>query len=65
VQTLQFGGFTLELLLAPLGTYLIGVGYRLATPGRWMALLALSSPVIAVLWFIGAASLGGLAGEPF
>ena len=64
VQTLQ-SGFTLELLLAPLGICLIGVGARLATPERWIALFALCSPVIAVLWFTGAASLGGLAGEPF
>jgi hypothetical protein len=64
VQTLQFG-FVLEWLLAPLGIYLIGVGYRLATPVRWIVLFALCSPVIAVLWFLGAASLGGLAGEPF
>ena len=55
----------LELLLAPLGICLIGVGARLATPVRWIALFALCSPVIAVLWFTGAASLGGLAGEPF
>jgi hypothetical protein len=64
VQTLQFG-FTLEFLLAPLGIWLIGMGARLATPARWIALFALCSPVIAVLWFIGAASLGGFAGEPF
>ena len=64
VQTLQ-SGFVLEWLLAPLGIYLIGVGYRLVTPVRWIVLFALCSPVIAVLWFIGAAWLGGLAGEPF
>ena len=64
VQTLQ-SGFTLELLLAPVGICLIGVGARLATPVRWIALFALCSPVIAVLWFTGAAALGGLAGEPF
>ncbi len=64
VQTLQFGS-TLEWLLAPLGIYLIGIGYRLAAPVRWIVLFALSLPVIAVLWFIGAAWLGGLAGEPF
>lgn len=64
VQTLQ-SGFVLEWLLAPLGIYLIGVGYRLATPVRWIVLFALCLPVIAVLWFLGAASLGGLSGEPF
>ena len=64
VQTLQFGS-QLELLLAPLGIYLIGLGHRLATPVRWIVLFALCSPVIAALWLIGAASLGGLAGEPF
>jgi hypothetical protein len=64
VQTLQFG-FTLEFLLAPLGIYLIGMGARFSTPVRWFALFALASPVIAVLWFLGAAWLGGLAGEPF
>ena len=64
VQTLQFGS-GVELLLAPLGICFIGVGYRLATPVRWIVLFALCSPVIAVLWFLGAASLGGLAGEPF
>ena len=65
VQTLQFGGGELEMLLAPLGIWLIGMGARLATPARWIALFALCSPVIAVLWFMGGASLGGLAGEPF
>lgn len=65
VHTLQFGGSTLEWLLAPLGIYLIGVGYRLVTPVRWIVLVTLSLPMIAALWLIGAASLGGLAGEPF
>ena len=64
VQALQFG-FVLEWLLAPLGICLIGVGYRFATPVRWFVLFALSLPMIAMLWFLGAAWLGGLAGEPF
>ena len=64
VQALQFG-FVLEWLLAPLGICLIGVGYRLTTPVRWIVLFALCSPVIAVLWFLGAASLGGFTGDPF
>jgi hypothetical protein len=59
VQALQFG-FVLEWLLAPLGIYLIGVGYRLTTPARWIVLFALCSPVIAVLWILAMAALGGL-----
>jgi hypothetical protein len=64
VQTLQ-SGFTLELMLAPLGICRIGIAARLATPTRLVALFALLSPLIAVLCFVGAAWLGGLAGEPF
>jgi hypothetical protein len=64
VQALQFGG-VLEWLLAPLGIYLIGVGCRLTTPVRWIGLFALCSPVIAVLWFIAMAALGGFTGAPF
>ena len=64
VSVLQIGSLV-EWLLAPLGICLMGVGARFATPGRWILLFALASPVITVLWLVGAASLGGLSGEPF
>jgi hypothetical protein len=64
VRALQLGSF-LELLVAPAGVVLIGIGTRLSRPRQWILLTIVALPVLLVLWFVGAAWLGGLAGEPF
>jgi hypothetical protein len=64
VRALQLGSF-LELLVAPAGVVLIGIGTRLSKPWQWILLTIVALPVLLVLWFVGAAWLGGLAGEPF
>jgi hypothetical protein len=64
VQTLQSGS-SVQLLLGPIGVAIVGIGARLRSWAPWVLLVVVAVPVLAVLWFVGAAWLGGLAGEPF
>ena len=59
------GTFLWELLLGPLGIVVAGRSAGTRTPLEWFALFGVAIPVLLVLWFIGVASVGGLAGEPF
>jgi hypothetical protein len=61
VQTLQL----LALILAPVGIVVIGWALRLRGFLPWLGLVLWGIPVLAVVWFVGAAWIGGLAGEPF
>ena len=63
VQALE-GIAPLGLLLGPIGLIVFGLAVRFGGV-RWIALFVVGLPVLAILWFIGAAYLGGLAGEPF
>jgi hypothetical protein len=53
------------LLLAPVGLIVAGWALRLRGIWAWLALFLYGAPAFLVLWFVGAAGLGGLAGEPF
>jgi hypothetical protein len=64
VQALQ-GAALLEIILGPLGIAVAGQSARLRSVLAWYVLVAVAVPVLAVVWFIGTAYLGGLAGEPF
>jgi len=61
VQSLQVWG----LLLGPVGLVLVGYALRLRGVLAWLGLLLWGIPVLVFGWFVGAAWLGGLAGEPF
>ena len=59
------GALPPALLLIPIGLLVVGMGLRLRAPLAWVALFVAGLPIIAVIWFVGAAWIGGLAGEPF
>ena len=63
VQMLQ-GAAMLEIVLGPVGIAVVGRSARLGAVG-WLALIVLAVPALTVIWFVGTAYLGGLAGEPF
>jgi hypothetical protein len=64
VQFLQAAaGF--EFAVGPLGVVILGRSASLRGVLAWAALFVVAVPVLAFLWFVGVASLGGLAGEPF
>ena len=54
-----------EIVLGPVGLVVAGRAARLNGVLPWLALFIIGLPVVGVLWFIGVAYLGGLAGEPF
>jgi hypothetical protein len=64
VQTLQAIAIY-EIFLGPLGVVIAGRAAGLRGLVPWLVLILLAIPALAVLWFIGVAYLGGLAGEPF
>jgi hypothetical protein len=64
IQSLQSGS-AWEVLLGPIGLAVAGRGARLRGPIAWILLFGLGIVVGAALWFVGAAYLGGLTGEPF
>jgi hypothetical protein len=53
------------VLTAPIGLIVAGWALRLRGIFAWLALILYGIPTFLVLWFLGAAGLGGLAGEPF
>ena len=59
------GTFLWELFLGPIGIVVAGRSAGIRSPLTWFALFWVAVPVLAVLWFVGVASVGGLAGEPF
>jgi hypothetical protein len=61
VQTVQLPA----LILAPVGIVVVGWALRLRGLLPWLGLVLWGIPVLAVAWFVGAAWIGGLAGEPF
>ena len=54
-----------EAFLAPIGIVVAGRSAGIRSPLGWFNLFVVGIPVLAVLWFVGVASVGGLAGEPF
>jgi hypothetical protein len=54
-------GFVLVLF----GIRTIGRGARLQSPWAWLALIVIALPVLAFVWFMGYAILGGATGSPF
>jgi hypothetical protein len=64
VRTLQAMTYS-EIALGPLGIFLAGRWAGLRGFVAWLGLILVSVPVVAILWFVGVAYLGGLAGEPF
>ena len=64
IQTLQAGS-GVAIFLTPVGLALIGAALHLRGAVAWLVLYVLGIGAGAVLWFVGAAFLGGLAGEPF
>jgi hypothetical protein len=64
VQRLQAAtGF--EFGLGPVGVVLLGYAAHIRGVIGWVALFVVAVPALVFLSFVGAASLGGLAGEPF
>ena len=59
------GTFLLELFLGPLGLFVAGSSAGVRGFVQWSALLLMTVPPLALLWFLGVASVGLLAGEPF
>jgi len=55
----------LEVLLGPIGIVVAGRAAGIQSRLAWFNLFVVGIPVLAWLWFIGVASVGGLAGEPF
>jgi hypothetical protein len=53
------------IITAPIGLIVAGSALRLRGIFAWLALILYGIPTFLVLWFLGAAGLGGLAGEPF
>ena len=53
------------VLLAPIGLIAAGWALRLRGVFAWLALILYGIPAFLVVWFVAAAWLGGLAGEPF
>lgn len=64
VQGVQ-GISPLGLLLAPIGIVVALWAGRVRSLLTWVASFIVAIPLLAVLWFIAVAYLGGLAGEPF
>jgi hypothetical protein len=53
-----------SLLFSPIGLVLIASGAGLRRALAWAAMFLLGLPLVAVVWFVAAAWLGGLAGQP-
>jgi hypothetical protein len=53
-----------SLILSPIGLLLAGSGWRVHGVWRWAALFAVGLPLAVIVWFVAAAWLGGLAGQP-
>jgi hypothetical protein len=64
VQTLQSVAIP-GLVLSPIGLLLVAWGAGVRSRLAWAAVLLWGLPVLAVMWFVSIAWLGGLAGEPF
>lgn len=54
-----------SLALSPFGLWLAAWGARVRGALAWTAVFLWGLPVLAVVWFVSVAWLGGLAGEPF
>lgn len=54
-----------ETFLGPIGIAIGGRAAGLRRPVGWLALIVVGLPVLAVVWFVGAASLSGALGSPF
>ncbi|MEO8207689.1 MAG: hypothetical protein ABI598_01545 [Chloroflexota bacterium] len=63
VQALQAAALW-EIALGPIGIVIIGRAARF-TGAEWFLWAILEVPSLLIIWFISAAFLGGLAGEPF
>jgi hypothetical protein len=57
--------FLWEAFLGPIGLVVAGRSAGIRSPLGWFNVFAVGIPVLAWLWFIGVASVGGQAGEPF
>lgn len=54
-----------SLVMAPVGLVLVAWGAGVRGVLGWTATLMWGLPVLGAIWFVSAAWLGGLAGEPF
>jgi hypothetical protein len=64
VQALQAVGLP-ALLLCPFGLIITVWAAGIRSILGWTASLVYGLPLLAVIWFVSVAWLGGLAGEPF
>jgi hypothetical protein len=53
------------LLLAAAGIRMVGQGAGLENWWTWLVLVIVSLPVVAFVWFVSYATLGGAMGSPF
>lgn len=56
---------SLELVLGSLGIWIVGRGAGFQSPWAWLALILIAVPVLAFVWFLSYATLGGAMGSPF
>jgi hypothetical protein len=64
VLTLQSLGWP-SLAASPVGLVLAAWATGARKPLTWLAILLYGVPLLAIVWFVSIAWLGGLAGEPF
>lgn len=64
VGTLQSVGLP-SLALAPVGLCVAAWGVGVRSVLAWTVAFLWGAPLVAVVWFVSVAWLGGLAGEPF
>ena len=54
-----------EFVLAMVGIATVGRAARLETTWAWLGLYLIALPVLAFVWFLSYATLGGALGNPF
>lgn len=54
-----------EVVLGPVGIVILGKAIGVREPLTWVALMVCLVPVLAVVWFLGVATLSGALGNPF
>ena len=54
-----------EVLLGPIGIVIAGRSAGARSVIAWLAVMIVSVPVVAFVWFVGVATLSGALGDPF
>ena len=54
-----------EVFLGPIGILILGSSVGIRGAIAWLVYLIVALPVVALIWFLGAATLSGALGSPF